>query len=100
LEEIDKDTKRFMPRFLMFIKWNYWICICSPSTRQHCFPLFLFSALLSSPLQLQMYCAIHCLPTYCVMQIGFVNSLALAKSGKFLVAGVGQVICLHFGEGK
>lgn len=49
LEEIDKDTKRFMPRFLMFIKWNYWICICSPSTRQHCFPLFLFSALLSSP---------------------------------------------------
>jgi len=34
------------------------------------------------------------------MQIGFVNSLALAKSGKFLVAGVGQVICLHFGEGK
>lgn len=25
------------------------------------------------------------------MQVGFVNSLAFAKSGRFLVAGVGQV---------
>jgi hypothetical protein len=58
---------------------------------------FLFSALLSSPVTNVKFnhCAIHCLPTYCVMQIGFVNSLAFAKSGKFLLAGVGQVICLH-----
>jgi hypothetical protein len=38
------------------------------------------------------YCAIHHLPAYCIMQTGFVNSLAFAKSGKFLLAGVGQVI--------
>lgn len=29
--------------------------------------------------------------TRLLMQVGFVNSLAFAKSGRFLVAGVGQV---------
>lgn len=36
------------------------------------------------------------LPVFCEMQVGFVNSLAFAKSGKFLVAAVGQVKNLSF----
>lgn len=38
---------------------------------------------------------VHCLPKSCVLtQVGFVNSLAFANSGRFLIAGVGQVTCL------
>ena len=54
LEEIDKDSKRFMPRYWMFmIKWNYWISICSPSCPPSptsiAFPIF--CSLLSSPVK-------------------------------------------------